>query len=176
MFNFLSACKGNFNQLPYPAFPPSTHSVLPPAACLPVSDWCCLGNGRVEVSILVLPARLILCPAVCVCFLWPCISVSLNTCLVPRLCSRMCCFMPNHIAVELPMEPKLLLDQFPPDTRVGSGIIMVFVTRTTSLLSSKHLLTTAAVCVAHSFLVFCSFFLHLCIKFSFIYCLYLCAL
>lgn len=54
------------------ARPPLIPHLLPTAACLPVSDWCCHGNGKVEVSILLLPAWLILFPAVCVCAPWPC--------------------------------------------------------------------------------------------------------
>lgn len=89
-FNFEWACKGIFNHLPYSACPPSSH-VLPTVACLllpPVSDWCCRSNGRVEVSILLLPARFVSFPAVRICVLWLCCSVLLNTCLVLLLCSH----------------------------------------------------------------------------------------
>lgn len=41
--------------------------VLPTVACLPVSDWCCHSDGRVEASVLLLPALCISFPAVCLC-------------------------------------------------------------------------------------------------------------
>lgn len=65
--------------------------VLPTVACLllpPVSDWRCRSNRRVEVSILLLPARFVSFPAVRICVLWLCCSALLNTCLVLLLCSH----------------------------------------------------------------------------------------
>lgn len=93
-FNFEWACKGIFNHLPYSACPPSSHSPcspyrgLPPSLPPPVSDWRCRSNGRVEVSILLLPARFVSFPAVRICVLWLCCSALLNTCLVLLLCSH----------------------------------------------------------------------------------------
>lgn len=74
--------------------------VLPAAACLPVSDWCCHGNGRVEVSILLLAAQLILLPAVC--FMCCVAEYLLSHCAVA-------CVLLRH-ARDQPMEPKLCLD------------------------------------------------------------------
>lgn len=66
------------------AHPHPIPHLRPTVACFPVSGWCCHGNGRIEVSILLLPAWLILFPAVCVCAVW------LNTCLVPPMYSCVC--------------------------------------------------------------------------------------
>lgn len=67
---------------------------------LAMADWCCHGNERIEVSILLLPAWLVLLPAVC--HLCCVAEYQLSDCAVA-------CVLPHH-ALDPHKEPNLCLD------------------------------------------------------------------